>query len=464
MPCGVPLTDSVSGIFAFRFARPQAVLAGTPGSPQLTEPACRPGGGGRHRGCMTSPPAGSADSTSSGTRSAGPTISLRTPDDLAVSIPYLLGFHPTDSVVIAAMKSGALLCTARVDLPSAGINRARLRAGWLRSLVAPLARHTPEVVAIIVYAAAAPGVDVAVVELNRAFAHFGVGLLGAIHVADGCLRDADEVRDVPAWSEWRQLPHAQDVAAVAEFVGLGVNPLPSRDQLIDEISGAPEPDREPALEALIERCLRDRVAHAHHHRLERWSLAWSRILGGWAPLEGPMTAAPQSAPSTSAWPGPAGAAANLGGPHRTSGHDAVDVTDATEALASLRCVPFRDALLAWLCPGLMEDEQPPSGERLALSAGLGGSTWRSSAPWRATGRAETQESFSTALRALLSNAPPTQRAPLLAVLATLAWVQGDGARANVAVEAARKLEPEHVLAQRVDGALQTGMPPLAHAG
>ena len=46
-------------------------------------------------------------------------LSLRGPADLLAAVPYLLGFHPTDSLVIVGVRAGAVVFNARIDLPPA---------------------------------------------------------------------------------------------------------------------------------------------------------------------------------------------------------------------------------------------------------------------------------------------------------------------------------------------------------
>jgi hypothetical protein len=65
-------------------------------------------------------------------------LSVRSPLDLLAAVPYLLGFHPAQSLVVAGLRRSRLVFTARVDLPPAGA-----RAGTLRAR----ARHTAAVIA-----------------------------------------------------------------------------------------------------------------------------------------------------------------------------------------------------------------------------------------------------------------------------------------------------------------------------
>jgi hypothetical protein len=59
--------------------------------------------------------------------------------------------------------------------------------------------------------------------------------------------------------------------------------------------------------------------------------------------------------------------------------------------------------------------------------------------------------------------PAAHAAPLLAVLASLAWWCGDGARAGVAADRALALEPDHRLSRVVRESLDHGLRPPACA-
>jgi hypothetical protein len=46
-----------------------------------------------------------------------PKVSLRSPADMIAAIPYLLGFHPTDSLVVLGLRAKQVTFQVRVDLP-----------------------------------------------------------------------------------------------------------------------------------------------------------------------------------------------------------------------------------------------------------------------------------------------------------------------------------------------------------
>jgi len=79
-------------------------------------------------------------------------VVLRTCADLLSSVPYLLGFHPTDSVVVVALRGGRVRFAARGDLPGAAPGGPPLGAVAAR-FVALLARERADAVALIGYGA-----------------------------------------------------------------------------------------------------------------------------------------------------------------------------------------------------------------------------------------------------------------------------------------------------------------------
>ena len=47
-------------------------------------------------------------------------LRVRRPADFLAVIPYLVGFHPSESVVAVLCRDGRVLLTARMDLPPTG--------------------------------------------------------------------------------------------------------------------------------------------------------------------------------------------------------------------------------------------------------------------------------------------------------------------------------------------------------
>ena len=75
-------------------------------------------------------------------------LKVRRPDELLAIIPYLVGFHPDESIVAVFIKSGRVLLTARMDLPpeSAGDELAE-EIDWLAR------KHAAQALALVAYSA-----------------------------------------------------------------------------------------------------------------------------------------------------------------------------------------------------------------------------------------------------------------------------------------------------------------------
>ncbi|GAB2939386.1 hypothetical protein GCM10027280_29640 [Micromonospora polyrhachis] len=50
-----------------------------------------------------------------------PLLSVRSPADLLAAVPYLLGFHPADSLVVVALREKRVVFVARADLPDGSV-------------------------------------------------------------------------------------------------------------------------------------------------------------------------------------------------------------------------------------------------------------------------------------------------------------------------------------------------------
>src|SRR6185312_4232006 len=75
-------------------------------------------------------------------RSAMPGINLATPQDIIAAVPYLLGFHPDDSLVVIAITARRVFVIVRYDLPDSVAAGERDLAGELADrLAVVLAQH-----------------------------------------------------------------------------------------------------------------------------------------------------------------------------------------------------------------------------------------------------------------------------------------------------------------------------------
>jgi hypothetical protein len=79
------------------------------------------------------------------------TLTVRTPADFLAAVPYLIGFHPADSVVVVGIAGQKVLFAARSDLPPPADEPSRAAAVQLAEMVA---RQAVDEVTVIGYGAA----------------------------------------------------------------------------------------------------------------------------------------------------------------------------------------------------------------------------------------------------------------------------------------------------------------------
>lgn len=180
-----------------------------------------------------------------------PTLRVSGPGELLQAVPYLLGFHARDSVVLVGLDRGRVVVTARLDLGDAE------RAGRLEHTVAALcAGGAAELVGIIYgpppeeagLAAVHPYLDLADL-VHDAVCSVGAVLGDVLVVAGG--RWWSLTCDVPQCCppEGRELDlEASEVAAAATYAGLVA--LPDRAALEAVLVPPPDADRDTLLPAL----------------------------------------------------------------------------------------------------------------------------------------------------------------------------------------------------------------------
>ena len=165
------------------------------------------------------------------------------PDELLAIIPYVVGFHPDESIVAVFIKSGRIWLTARMDLPPESA------ADELAEQIDYLAkRHGTEALAIVAYSAATlPTHRLLTRLMDRLGKHHK--LTDVLYVGHGrwwsltCAEDCCPLSGTPFD------PGSHPVSAAAVFAGLGARA--SRQELAASISGPPEAEL-PRLRALAD--------------------------------------------------------------------------------------------------------------------------------------------------------------------------------------------------------------------
>ncbi|MDP9117015.1 MAG: DUF4192 domain-containing protein, partial [Actinomycetota bacterium] len=207
-----------------------------------------------------------------GLGSHGVELRVAGPDDLLHAVPYLLGFHPADSLVLVGLRASQLVVTVRVSLSDlarpdvlADAMQASTRAG-VTELVGAI--YLPTDAAYRVGSSDCSSLQVVGV-LRAAAAEAGLTVLDMLLVHDGRWRSAWCARDCcPA--EGTPLGETTSVfAAAATYAGMAV--LPDRAAMMSVLDPRSDRDRarlspliaeaenamvRAALDGQGERCLR----------------------------------------------------------------------------------------------------------------------------------------------------------------------------------------------------------------
>jgi hypothetical protein len=220
------------------------------------------------------------------------------------------------------------------------------------------------------------------------------------------------------------LPEPADVPGVAEFVARGRSPLVSRDA-VDGLLG-PDPAASRGVAAAI--ATRDRMP-GRSRRRRRSAAAWAEV------LRRPGAPDPRS---------------RLG-----SGPTATPSLLADLALG-LSDIGWRDALIAWLAPGVLPVDDLDAAVVRLLESSLptwGGMGFGSGA---STGRDEVLQRLLVLCRSMPDEVPD-EAAAVCTVVAHVAWAGGDGSVARAAVGRARGLVPDYRLAVLLERLIDNGI-------
>ncbi|GAA4262789.1 DUF4192 domain-containing protein [Dactylosporangium darangshiense] len=180
-----------------------------------------------------------------------PTLRIDSTADLVALIPFLLGFHPADSLVLLAVDdtTNQIRTAARLDLPPAGAPRAAVDAALHRAVTAlgsgisvVLAGYGPT-------AQVEPMLTVAREALHAA----GIGIRTALRIADGRfwhLLCTDPMTCPPDGTPF----DAASSPAAAAAVYAGLVALPDRDALAATLTPVTGPARQRMIAATAAAC------------------------------------------------------------------------------------------------------------------------------------------------------------------------------------------------------------------
>jgi hypothetical protein len=338
-------------------------------------------------------------------------ITLRGPADVVALLPYQLGYQPTESVVVVTLRSGRVGLVARTDLPPDDVVEATVEV-----VLGPVRREAPDAVVLVGYESVPESSHPLLTALVEELEADHVTVLG-VDVVRGGRRYSPVCSDPCCPPGGVPLPDPADVPAVAELVALGRAPLASREA----VSGLVEPT--PEAGEVGKHLSRPRPRAGPDVGVR----AWARVL---APPGHRRAPDDTSAP----WP----------------------PRVVADAVAALSDVQVRDALVGWLTPGVLPRRDLDAvvlarfERTLPRWAGMG--AWGTAVdrpPPESFGAHGTRRLLLDRLLLLSRCVPDTVPGPAAAVCtvaAHVAWCDGDGAVARVALDRALRLEPGYRLA------------------
>jgi len=336
-------------------------------------------------------------------------VKLTCPRELLAVVPFVLGFHPANSLVLLCLSNNKLGLTQRLNLP-----RPEDAHDVAQALLPTLVTENPDSVIIIGYEDRAGDSLLALESLTSTLQSSALPIHDRLVVRDGRWRSLDCSNSRCCPPEGSTVPEAADVPGViSEFVGQGVAPHPDRESLARQV----EPGPQAAAVASLMRSRQKAGEGPAVPRAEQFAV-WPRILDP----DGP----------------------------------AINVDDAALAAVSLLDIEIRDAMVAWLCPGTLGlDELGEEVQR--LFSGLGSALQGNDTDPAPTG---AQNAIQDGLIRLCAMLPDDLAAPALTLLASFTWWRGDGALARVGLARALRCDPEYrlalLLAQMVQLAIRPG--------
>jgi hypothetical protein len=170
-------------------------------------------------------------------------IRVTQPAELLAAVPYLIGFHPSDSLIIVGIRSSKLHFAVRADLDEC--HTASTTAA--QQLATVLARQKVDAAIVIGYGSikrVTPAVD----SVRQSLVALSIPIVDALRVTEGRFYSYDCVRPECCPPEGRAFqPETSVIAAEATFAGHVA--LPNRATLAGRIAPIEEPARTAMAEA-----------------------------------------------------------------------------------------------------------------------------------------------------------------------------------------------------------------------
>jgi hypothetical protein len=357
------------------------------------------------------------------------TIYLSGPADVLAVLPYQLGFHPHDCLVVVSLHGTRMGLVQRLDLPPPEhVDEA------VAAMIAPLRREDPRAVLLIGFEERECESRAILDEMADACTADGVQVADRMVVRAGRWFDLDCSQSCCP-PEGLPLPTPSAVPAVAEFVGREICPLADRSALVDQL----EPKR-PLLSRQVLRLADERLQ-----------------------LRQEATNAQDSEPSTQ-------------GTEQTRRETQLQRCRASELTlwclilcerddaepirtlpaqdlailaVSLTDVDLRDGLIGWLCPGTLPKNLIDPHLFRQIARALPRPPWLEGEA-ADTARAVGRQRIERRLCELSAALPDVWAVPTLTVLASFTWWGGDGALTRIALDRALRAQPQYRLARLLE--------------
>jgi hypothetical protein len=160
---------------------------------------------------------------------------LTSAHDLVTAVPFLIGFHPTDSVVLISVKEGAIGVAMRIDLP------VTINSDEIDLLAHHFIRDDAEAALLVAYVPdSRDDGDSILISLGAGLIRNGIQIHESLLIRSGRYRSIICRDSSCCPTVGKTLPSIDDSAIAAEHVVAGI-PMPYGDisELIDSIAADP---------------------------------------------------------------------------------------------------------------------------------------------------------------------------------------------------------------------------------
>jgi hypothetical protein len=360
------------------------------------------------------------------------TLKVSSPAELISAVPYLIGFHPADSLTVVAMRDHQIAFAVRIDLPELSAPEEEARAAVLH-LASVVAQQEVQAVTLIGYGEAAR-VTPAVLRISDAFRRIGLIVVDELRVAGGRYWSYLCTDPTCCPADGRPCDPADSVVA-AEATFAGAVALPSREALAAQVAPATGADREAMIAATARAGIR------------------------LAALAGERRRSTGDAPGAAGWGVPAeGTAPGPSGDGRQLDPDALRLGGAGlsgeprffRLVRRAGRAAVRDAERRYRSGRRLTDDETAWLGLLLLHLPVRDYAWT---------RTRKQQWEVALWSDVLRRVEPRYAPAPASLLAFVAWRSGLGALASIAVERALEQQADYSLAVMLREALLFGLPP-----